>query len=132
MTKHFAFLGFAMSVLVLSDQSALASAGCSEFRGLATDSTKGEGGHRVGAGFNKGDRLSIAIHQDPSHESFAANLLQYSSPDGPILALTEDSGGSFAYVVPANTADFIYLNFGGLNRGMSVTWGCTPAAPYQK
>lgn len=125
MTNKFVFSGFALAVFVFSCQLALASPGCSQFRGLATDSTKGPGGERVGAKFNKGDRLIVKVHE--GREKFGVNLQQYSSPDGPIRDLTDDASEDFAYTVPANTDDFIYLNFGGPFRGMIVIWGCTPA-----
>jgi hypothetical protein len=106
---------------------ARASAGCSEFHGLADDQTKGEGGSRVGHGFSKGDTLTVTIQEDPHQVRYTANLLQYTSPDGPSHALVEDTHDGFTYTVPANTGDFIYLNFGGPWPGMIVIWGCKAA-----
>jgi hypothetical protein len=106
---------------------ALASAGCSAFYGRADDQTRGEGGNRVGAGFSKGDTLVITIHNAPGMMGQSVNLLQYTSPDGPFHTLVQDTSDDFTYTVPASTSDFIYLNFGGVNKGTIVTWCCTPA-----
>ncbi len=80
----------------------------------------------MGAGFNKGDALTVTIHEDPSQMKATVNLLQYALPDGPFHALVKDTSDSFTYMVPENTSDFIYLNFGGLFKGMIVTWSCVP------
>jgi hypothetical protein len=115
-----------LATILAASRPATASPGCSAFRGAVNDQTKGEGGDRVGHGFSKGDTLTVTIHQGPGQMKKSVNLLEYSSPDGPFRALTEDTYESFVYTVPTNTGDFIYLNFGGTLLGMTVTWGCTP------
>jgi hypothetical protein len=106
---------------------ALASVGCGAFRGSANDQTKGEGGSRVGAGFSKGDTLTVTIYEAPGQMKETVNLLEYASPQGPFHVLVEETSDSFTYTVPTSTSDFIYLNFGGPWPEMIVTWGCTPA-----
>lgn len=115
-----------LATILAASRPAIASTGCSAFRGAVDDQTRGEGGHRVGHKFSKGDTLTVTIHQAPSQTKEDVNLLEYASPDGPFRALTEDTSESFSYSVPANTGDFIYLNFSGALPGMIVTWGCTP------
>lgn len=39
---------------------------------------------------------------------------------------------AFTYTVPANTGDFIYLNFDSVNKGMIVTWCCATAASVKR
>ena len=116
-----------LATMFAASQPAIASEGCSAFRGSVNDQTKGEGGNRVGAGFSKGDALKVTIHQAPDQMKETVNLLEYASPDGPFRALTTDTSESFVYTVPANTSESIYLNFSGALPGMTVTWGCTPA-----
>jgi len=116
-----------LAMALTASWPALASTGCSAFQGRVDDQTRGEGGNRVGAGFSKGDMLTVTIHQAPGQMKEDVNLLEYASPDGPFRALTEDTPESFTYTVPASTSDFIYLNFGGARSGMVVTWRCTPA-----
>ena len=119
--------GVAACVLVAIPCSAFASDGCSEFRGGVNDQTKGEGGSRSGHRFSKGDILKVEIHQDPSRMKIGVNILEYAKPEGPFLAVTQDATESFTYTVPANTTDFLYLNFSGKYPGMIVTWGCAPS-----
>ena len=128
--KHFAVGLAALAAALIASCPALASVGCSNFYGMVNDRTKGEGGKRVGHGFSKGDTLTVTIHQAPDQMKETANLLQYASPDGPFRALTEDTSERFTYTVPASTSDFIYLNFGGVLRGVVVTWGCTPGTKF--
>lgn len=120
-----------LAILSAVSSPALASAGCSAFRGGVDNQTRGEGGNRVGAGFSKGDRLAVTIRQAPGQfkdrMKQTAGLLEYALPDGPFRGLTEDKSESFAYTVPANTGDFIYLNLGGVLPSTIVTWNCTPA-----
>jgi hypothetical protein len=116
-----------LATALTASWSALASEGCGAFNGRADDQTKGEGGNRVGAGFSKGDIITATIYQDPGQKRMTVNLLEYASPNGPFRALVKDTSDSFTYTVPANTGDFIYLNFGGPLPGMIVTWSCTPA-----
>ena len=82
---------------------------------------------RVGAGFSKGDTLTVTIYQAPGQMKETVNLLEYASPDGPFRVLTEDTSENFSYKVAASTGDFIYLNFSGALTGMIVTWSCAPA-----
>lgn len=117
-------LGLLVTILTAS-RPAISPTGCRAFRGAVDHQTKGEGGNRVGHGFSKGDTLTITIHQAPDQMKEGANLLEYASPDGPFRAVTEDTSESFTYTVPANTGDFIYLNFSGALPGMTVTWDCT-------
>jgi len=116
-----------LGMALITPWPALASAGCNAFHGMVDDQTKGEGGNRVGAGFSKGDTLTVKIHQAPGQMKETVNLLEYASPDGPFRALTEETSNSFTYMVPSSTGDFIYLNFSGALPGMIVTWSCTPA-----
>ena len=120
-----------LAILSAVSSPALASAGCRAFQGGVDDQTRGEGVSRVGAGFSKGDTLTVTIRQAPERIKGqikqTAGLLEYASPDGPFRALTEETSESFVYTVPANTTDFIYLNFGGVLPGTIVTWNCTPA-----
>lgn len=121
-------LGAACAGLILRARNPeLAKDGCPAFHGMATGATKGEGGNRVGAGFNKGDTLAIEIYNAPGAAKASADILQYSSPDGPFRAITEWVSDSFTYTVPRKTGDFIYLNFSAVNQGMIVSWCCTPA-----
>ena len=121
------FAVFVLATTTIVSWPALASEGCSAFRGGVDHQTKGQGGDRVGHGFDKGDTLTITIHQSQDQLKVGVNLLEYASPNGPFRALTEDNPTSFAYTVPAKTGDYIYLNFGGALPGMTVTWSCTPA-----
>ena len=118
----FKVMAFGVLATVFSAASpVLASAGCRAFYGRVDDQTKGEGGNRVGAGFSKGDTLAVTISDAPGMRKQSANLLQYASPDGPSRAVVEDTSDSFSYTVPANTTDYIYLNFSGVNKGTIVT-----------
>ena len=119
-------LGVVVTAVVISHPT-LASPGCSTFRGEVTEQTKGEGGNRVGAGFSKDDKLKVTIRQMPSQMALSANLMKYSDPSGPFQAVTEDVSASFSYIVPANTKDFIYLNFSGVLPGQVITWECESA-----
>jgi hypothetical protein len=130
--KVFCFAFGVPATVLTAAWPVLASEGCSAFYGRADDQTKGEGGNRVGAGFSKGDTLAVTISNAPGMMKQSANLLQYTSPDGPSHALIEDTSDSFSYTVPANTTDFIYLNFGGVNKGTIVTWCCAPATNDRK
>jgi len=121
------FAVFVLASMTIVSWPALASEGCSAFRGSADHQTKGQGGERVGHGFDRGDTLTITIHRSEGQLKVGANLLEYASPNGPFRALTEDSPTSFTYTVPARTSDYIYLNFGSALPGMTVTWSCTPA-----
>lgn len=125
--KHLAVGLTALATVLTASLPALASPGCSTFGGIADYQIKGEGGERAGHGFSKGDTLAVTIHQAPGQMKQTANLLQYTSPDGPFRALTDDSSESFTYTVPARTDDFIYLNLGSPLPGVIVTWGCTPS-----
>ena len=121
-------LGAAGAATILRwNRPELSNEGCRAFHGMATNATKGEGGHRVGAGFNKGDTLVIDINHAPGATTASADLLQYASPDGPTAALTKWTSESFIYTVPASTRDFIYLNFSSVEPGMAVSWCCAPA-----
>jgi hypothetical protein len=132
-TRKAALIGAVCAGFALGERvPALASAGCSAFHGRADDQTKGQGGNRVGAGFSKGDTLVINIYNAPGMTRQSVNLLQYASPDGPFHALVQDMSGGFTYRVPASTGDFIYLNFGSVNKGMIVTWCCTPATSVKR
>ena len=126
-----AVFGDAVAILSAVSPPPLASAGCRVFQGGVDDQTRGEGGSRVGAGFNKGDKLTVTIRQAPEkikgQMKQTADLLEYASPDGPFRGLTEDKSESFAYTVLANTGDFITLNLGGILPGAIVTWNCAPA-----
>ena|ERR1700677_1087342 len=119
--------GLGMLAILSPSQAALASVGCRAFQGGVDDQTRGEDGNRAGAGFNKGDKLTVVIRQVPGQMKQTANLLEYASPDGPPRALTEDTSEGFVYTVPERTESFIYLNLGGVFRGVTVTWACTPA-----
>ena len=123
--KPFALCALMMAV-VLSTPG-LASPGCSAFRGGVNDQTKGEGGNRAGGGFKKDDKLIVTIQQTSDQLELTANLLQYASPSGPFQAVTEETSISFSYIVPANTKDFIYLNFSGVLPGQVITWECESA-----
>lgn len=112
---------------LIASAGAIASAGCSAFRGSEDDQTKGEGGSRVGAGFSKGDMLTVTIFEAPGQMRETVGLLEYASPQGPFRALVKETSDSFTYTVPARTRDFIYLNMGGPWPGMVVTWSCTSA-----
>jgi hypothetical protein len=103
---------------------AFASAGCRAFNGQATDTTKGPGGQRAGAGFDKGDMLAVTISSAPGMMKESVDLLQYSSPDGPFQAVTPWAADSFTYMVRADTGNYIYLNLGSVNKGVIVTWSC--------
>jgi len=94
---------------------------------MVNDQTKGPGGSRVGAGFNKGDTLTVAIYDRPDLKKVTVNLLQYTSPDGPFHVIVKDTSDNFTYTVPENTRDFIYINFSGAYPGMTVTWSCASA-----
>ena len=107
---------------------AFASAGCDAFHGLATDTTRGPGGRRVGAGFKRGDVLAVTISNAPGMMKVYVNLLQYASPDGPSQAITQDSPDNFTYTVPADTDDYIYLNLGMVNKGAVISWSCKSAS----
>jgi hypothetical protein len=128
----FKVMAFGLLATLMTASPVLAAEGCSAFSGRVDDQTKGEGGNRVGAGFSKGDTLAVTIDNARGTRKQSANLLQYSSPDGPSHALVEDTSDSFTYTVPTNTTDFIYLNFGGVNKGAIVTWCCTPATNGRK
>ncbi len=131
--RRAALIGAVCAGFTLGERApALASAGCSAFHGRADDQTKGQGGNRVGAGFSKGDTLVINIYKARGMSRQSVNLLQYTSPDGPFHTLVPDMSGDFTYRVPASTDDFIYLNFGSVNRGMLVTWCCTPATSVKR
>jgi hypothetical protein len=116
----------ALAIAAMASSPAFASAGCSEFRGVFDDETKGPGGSRTGAGFNAGDTLTVTIHQAQGQMKSTVSLLQYASPDGPYKVVVEETSDSFTYTVPKPTSDFIYLNYGGARRGVVVTWACTP------
>ncbi len=127
MNRHIKLIAFCALAIACTSWPALASEGCSAFRGMATDSTKGPSGNRVGAGFSKGDTLVITRSDAPGMLKPSINLLEYGSPSGPSRAITEATSDSFTYTVPANTRDFIYLNLGSVNKDMIVTWTCAPA-----
>jgi hypothetical protein len=74
----------------------------------------------------------VDMHHAPGMTTHTANLLQYSSPNGPFHTLVGDSSDGFTYTVPVDTPDFIYLNFGSINKGMVVTWCCTAAVSVKR
>ena len=119
----------ALAAAVTASSTVFASDGCSTFRGGVNSEMKGqEGGSRAGHGFDKGDKLSVSIHQSPAQMKVTANLVEYANPDGPLREVVKDTPDSFTYTVPKQTTDFIYLNFSGALPGTFVTWECTPAA----
>ncbi len=122
----------ALATAVMAPSIVLASDGCSEFHGLTTDETKGEGGSRTGHGFDKGDTLSVSIHQSPNQMKMTVNLLEYADPDGPFEEVAKETSDAFTYTVPKRTSDFIYLNFGGALPGTFVSWECKPASSTER
>ncbi len=116
-------------VALTASSTAFASDGCRAFRGAVDSEMRGqEGGSRVGHGFDKGDTLSVSIHQSPTRMKVTANLLEYDNPDGPFRVIVKDTPDSFTYTVPKQTTGFIYLNAGNALPGTFVTWECRPAA----
>ncbi len=65
-----------LATAVMTPSPVFASDGCRAFHGGVNSKTKGEGGSRVGHGFNKADTLSVSIHQSPTQMKVTVNLLE--------------------------------------------------------